>query len=159
MSEPAVAPSRNSFPYPAIGAMLAMLAVAVLGALWLPRADVQVPLVVDCRLDRQPCAAALPGGGRLEVALDPRPVTTSGPIRVSVTVAGLRLEQVGVDFQGVDMNMGLHRLALAEAGAGRFAGETTLPVCVTGKMVWQATVLIAAERKNISVPFRFESGV
>jgi hypothetical protein len=57
------------------------------------------------------------------------------------------------------MNMGLHHLALSEYGSGRFAGETTLPVCVTGKMVWQATVLVAAERKNISVPFRFESGV
>jgi len=159
MAESVAAPNRNSFPYPAIGAILAMLAIAALGVLWLPRADVQVPPVDDCRLDRQPCTAVLPGGGRLEVALDPRPVTTSGPVRVGVTVDGLRAERVGVDFQGVDMNMGLHHLALAESGVGRFAGEMTLPVCVTGKMVWQATVLVAAERKNISVPFRFESGV
>lgn len=159
MAESAAAPSRNSFPYPAIGAMLAMLAVAALGVLWLPRADVLVPLADDCRLDRQPCTAVLPGGGRLEMALEPRPVTTSGPVRVSVTVSGLRPEQVGVDFRGVDMNMGLHHLALTESGAGHFVGETTLPVCVTGTMVWQATILVAAARKNISVPFRFESGV
>lgn len=159
MVEPAAATSRNSFPYPAIGIILAMLAVAALGVLWLPRADVLVPLVEGCRLDRQACAAMLPGGGRLEVTLEPRPVTASGPLRVIVTVSGLRPEQVGVDFRGVEMNMGLHHLVLEEAGAGRYAAETALPVCVTGKMMWQATVLIAAERKNISVPFRFESGV
>jgi hypothetical protein len=85
-------------------------------------------------------------------------VSTITPIRVSVSIAGLPAGRVEVEFQGVDMNMGLHRLPLVSAGSGRFSGETTLPVCVTGQMVWQATILIEADRKNISVPFRFESG-
>ena len=44
------------------------------------------------------------------------------------------------------------------AADGRHVGETTLPVCVTGRMVWQATVMLEVGRKNITVPFRFESG-
>lgn len=158
MREAALPPHRNDFFYPPIIAILAMLLVAALGVWFLPRADVPLPLVEHCRLDRQVCLADLPDGGRLEIALEPRPVPTSATLRVSVSVGGLPVERAEVNFQGVDMNMGLHRLPLEAAGNGRFAGETTLPVCVTGRMVWQATVLVESGRKNISVPFRFESG-
>jgi hypothetical protein len=56
------------------------------------------------------------------------------------------------------MNMGFNRPALAPAGPGRFAGQATLPVCVTGRMTWQATVLVEAGRTRIAVPFRFDAG-
>lgn len=144
--------------YPAVAAILAMLVAAAAGYLMLPRADVSLPLVEGCRLDRQTCSAALPGGGRIEMAIEPRPVLSSGPMRVVVAVEGRQPVGVEVSFQGVDMNMGLHRLPLAAAG-GRFVGETTLPVCVTGRMVWQATVMLETGRANVTVPFRFESGL
>lgn len=148
-------------PVPALSApafVLAMLAVAVAGYVWLPRAETTLPPVEGCRLDRQPCAIVLPDGGRLEVELAPRPVPTAAPVRVVVVLSGAQADRVEVDFQGVEMNMGLHRLALDGRGGGRFAGETNLPVCVTGRMVWQATVRIERGRKEIAVPFRFESG-
>jgi hypothetical protein len=90
--------------------------------------------------------------------LEPRPVPSAGPMRVVVTTEGIQADRVEVDFTGVDMNMGLHRLALAAESGGRHVGETTLPVCVTGRMVWQATARLEVGRKDISVPFRFESG-
>lgn len=148
--------NRRNF-YPSAAVIVAMLIAAAAGFLWLPRADVTLPLVEGCRLDRQACSAALPGGGRVGMALEPRPVPTSSPMRVIVTVEGAQAERVTVDFEGVDMNMGLHRLPLAAAD-GRHVGETTLPVCVTGRMVWQATVMLEVGRNNITVPFRFESG-
>ena len=158
MTDIVITAGNRSGPYSAYAVILTMLAAAAVGYLWLPRAEVVLPLVADCRLDRQICSTELPGGGRLEISLAPRPVSTIKPIRVSVSIAGLPAGRVEVDFQGVDVNMGLHRLPLVAAGPDRFGGETTLPVCVTGQMVWQATVLIEADRKNISVPFRFESG-
>ncbi len=144
--------------YSSIAAMLAMLAVAGVGYLWLPRADVILPLVENCRLDLQACASHLPGGGRVEIALEPRGAPSASPMRVMVSVEGAQADRVEVGFQGVDMNMGVHVLPLAAAGGGRYAGETTLPVCVTGRMIWQATILLEVGRKDISVPFRFESG-
>lgn len=135
-----------------------MLLVAGIGFVLLPRADVQLPLVEPCRLDREACSASLPDGGRLEMRLEPRPVPSAGPMRVIVTTEGLRADRVEVGFTGVDMNMGLHLLPLAVEGDFRHVGETTLPVCVTGRMVWQATVRLEVGRKDISVPFRFESG-
>ncbi|MBK6632821.1 MAG: hypothetical protein IPG33_18285 [Betaproteobacteria bacterium] len=148
---------RNYF-YHSLGAILAMLLAAAIGYLWLPRADVSLPLVEDCRLDRQACASTLPGGGRVVVALEPMTGATASPLRVSVSISGTQADRVEIGFQGVDMNMGLHVLPLAAVGEGRFVGETTLPVCVTGRMIWQATVLLEVGRKDISVPFRFESG-
>lgn len=149
---------RRNF-YSPIAAILAMLIAAVAGYLWLPRADVPLPLVEGCRLDRQTCSAALPGGGRVKMDLEPRPVPASAPMRVTVTVEGEQPGRVEVGFQGVDMNMGLHRLPLTAIADGRHVGETTLPVCVTGRMVWQATVVLEVGRKNITVPFHFESGL
>jgi len=148
-------PRSNLFP--AIVTMAAMAVAAVAGYWFMPRADIALPLVEGCRLDREACTAGLPDGGRIEVALEPKPVPTSSPMRVVVRVEGLHPEAVAVSFQGVDMNMGLHRLALS-GGSGRFVGETTLPVCVTGRMIWQATVALDVGRKDITVPFRFESG-
>lgn len=148
---------RSDFYFP-VAVVLAMLAVAVTGYVWLPGADITLPLVENCRLDRQDCASDLPGGGRVTVALEPRPTTTAGPLRVTVSVQGARPDRVEVGFQGVEMNMGLHVLPLEALGDGRFAGETALPVCVTGSMVWQAAVQLEFGRKAITVPFRFESG-
>jgi hypothetical protein len=150
--------SRPTTSFFASAFVLAMLVVAAAGYLWMPRAGILLPLVEGCRLDRQTCSTALPEGGVLEMTLEPRPVPSSAPVHVSVVLRGLQPDKVAVDFQGVEMNMGLHRLPLTERGGGRYAGETTLPVCVTGKMVWQATVRLETGRKDISVPFRFESG-
>jgi hypothetical protein len=43
-------------------------------------------------------------------------------------------------------------------GEGRYSGRTTLPVCVTGRMIWQATVLADIGSRRVAVPFRFEAG-
>jgi hypothetical protein len=65
---------------------------------------------------------------------------------------------VEIDFAGVDMDMGYNRPLLQEATDGVFKGEATLPVCVTGRMTWQATVLVEIGRTRIAVPFRFVTG-
>lgn len=144
-------------PYVVALVILAMALVAVAGYRWLPKADVQLA-VGNCRLDQQTaCAADLPGGGRIEVAVAPRPVATSQAFEFRADLAGIRPNSVEVAFTGVEMNMGATRLPLEALGEGRYAGRITLPVCVTGGMLWQATVLIDADRRLLSVPFRFES--
>jgi len=36
-------------------------------------------------------------------------------------------------------------------------GETSLPVCITGQMTWEVTVLLERRGERIAVPFRFQS--
>lgn len=144
-----------------IGLLLIALVVVVgykLSPILLPKADSTVQPDPGCDLRRQSCAVALPGGGRVEVGSSVRPIPLVKPFDITVGVQGMAPGRVEVDFAGIDMNMGLIRPLLAEHAPGRFAGEVTLPVCITGQMEWQATVLLETAGERIAIPFRFQTG-
>jgi hypothetical protein len=144
-----------------IGLLLIALVVVVgykLSPLLLPASDLTVQPDPACDLQGQACAVMLPGGGRLELDSTTRPIPLARPFGVVVNIAGATAGRVEVDFAGVDMNMGLIRPRLADQGGGRFSGEAALPVCITGRMTWQATVLVETAGARIAVPFRFVAG-
>jgi hypothetical protein len=141
-----------------IGIILLALVVVVgykLSPLLLPKADITVQPQAGCDLQKSPCEAALPGGGTVRLSITPRPIPMVAPLQLEVALAGRSASKVEVDFAGVNMNMGLNRPQLKALGDGRFSGEGTLPVCVTGSMDWQATLLLETDRERIAVPFRF----
>lgn len=143
-----------------IGLLLIGLVVVVgykLSPMLLPKSDLTVNPDPTCDLQRQACAVALPEGGRLEVSFGTRPVPLVKPFALAVRVSGMEASRVEIDFEGAEMKMGLNRPLLKAAGDGRFIGEATLPVCVTGAMEWQATVLVEDGRRHIAVPFRFST--
>lgn len=143
-----------------VGDVLILLAIAAVGVgTWLaqPGAELTLPLG-DCDLNRSSCTAELPGGGRIEFSIEPRPIPTLKPLTLSLAASDLAPAKVEVDLAGVSMNMGYNRPQLAAVGEGRYEGRATLPVCVSGAMDWQATLLIADGRRTISIPFRFRSG-
>lgn len=125
--------------------------------MFLPQADLTIAPEAGCDLHRQACAARLPDGGRMELSILPRPIPLVTTLQVEVKTMGYAADRVAVDFAGVDMNMGLNRPQLAMTGAGTFRGEAALPVCVTGNMQWQATVIVESGRSRVAIPFRFDS--
>jgi hypothetical protein len=144
-----------------IGLLLIALVVVVgykLSPLLLPKADVVVQPDPACNLQRQACAVTLPAGGSVELAMGTRPIPMVKPFEVQVTTSGFLPSRVEVDFAGIEMNMGLNRPELAARGNGRFAAQVTLPVCITGAMDWQVTVLIENGGERIAIPYRFSSG-
>jgi len=139
-----------------------VIALLVLGAagyllapMLTPRTDVALPLS-PCDLAQGPCSVTLPGGGRVEIAISPTPIPALKPLRLLAVVSGADVQKIEIDFAGVDMKMGYNRPQLENLGEGRFAGQGNLPVCITGKMPWEATVLIEAGRTVIAAPFRFD---
>lgn len=142
--------------------ILTLILIGVVGyklsSFIMPKADITAQPDPGCDLHRSACAAALPGGGRITLALTPRPIPVTIPLEMAVELDGVAADRVAVDFAGVSMNMGFNRPSLAPAGSGRYVGQATLPVCVTGRMVWQVTVLVEAGSQRIAVPFRFEAG-
>ncbi len=142
--------------------VLALIAIGVAGykysPMLLPKTDMTVSPDPGCDLHAGACNATLPGGGRLGFALSPRPIPVTAPLEILVELDSLEADKLTVDFAGVNMAMGYNRPTLARTGPGRYAGQTTLPVCVTGRMTWQATVLIESGRTHIAVPFRFDAG-
>lgn len=146
----------------AIGFLLIALVVVVgykLSPILLPKSDVSVFPDAHCDLHKQACSAKLPDGGSLELSFGTRPIPLVKAFRVEVRVTGSAARSVSIDFDGVDMKMGLNRPQLRDEGGGLFAGEVTLPVCITGAMAWQATVLLDTAGQSIAIPYRFISGV
>ena len=144
-----------------IGLLLIALVVVVgykLSPLLLPKADVVVQPDPACNLQRQACAVTLPSGGSVELAMGTRPIPMVRPFEVQVATSGISPGRVEVDFAGIEMNMGLNRPELTARGNGRFAAQVTLPVCITGAMDWQVTVLIENGSERIAIPWRFGSG-
>lgn len=144
-----------------IGIELIALVVVIgykLSPMLLPKADVTIRPDPVCNLQQQACAVTLPSGGKVELSMAPQPIPMVKPFEVTVATSGFSPSRVEVDFAGIDMNMGYNRPQLVERGDGRFSGEATLPVCITGAMDWQATVLIETGSERIAVPYRFSSG-
>ena len=152
--------ARSSIAPLAMVALLIGIAVAghLASPLLLPKADVTASPEPGCNLQQRACGALLPGGGRIELSIMPRPIPILTPLQVEATVTGLRVSRVDVDFAGETMNMGYNRISLAPAGKARHAGEASLPVCVSGGMNWVITVLIETDRQRIAVPYRVSVG-
>ena len=108
----------------------------------------------QCDPSQAPCLADLPGGGRLEFSVAPGPIRPLQPFTMTVTLRGTAAEAVEVDFAGTQMSMGVVRPRLAGA-KDSFSGSGVLPVCVTGSMEWEATVLLTGGARQLAVPFRF----
>lgn len=163
---PRASPCRSSFVnkkilIDLIGLELIALIVVIgykLSPMLLPKADVTVQPDPACNLHKQACTVSLPDGGSLELTMGTRPIPLVKPFSVQVAASGLTPTRIEVDFAGIDMNMGFNRPLLEKRGDGIFSGETTLPVCITGGMAWQATVLVEMGSQRIAVPFRFSTG-
>lgn len=144
-----------------IGGLLIVLVVVVgykLSPWLLPQSDLSVAPDPACNLQQQACGVTLPDGGRLTFSVNTQPIPLIKPFGVNVEVRNSRVKNVAIDFAGVDMDMGFNRPQLTEKSAGIFVGEATLPICVTGHMTWQATVLLETPDARIAVPFRFVTG-
>ena len=125
--------------------------------LLLAKADLTITPAAGCELNTQACGAELPGGGRIELSIAPRPIPVVKPLQISVKTSGIAAEKIEIDFSGLSMNMGYNRQTLLADGQGRYTGGAMLPVCITGRMVWQATLIVDSGRQRIAVPYLFEA--
>ena len=134
-------------------AILAVLGVKLLPLLH-PDAEQTLPATA-CNPGTKVCITPLPGGGQLELTIDPHPIRPLQTLQLQVNFSQFDAENVSIDFQGSQMDMGLNRPQLA-GSHGRYSGQTLLPVCITGTMEWKATVLLGNGRKTLAIPFLFE---
>ena len=95
----------------------------------------------------------------MEFSIEPRPIPVLKPLQVQAVFRDTEVRRVEVDLNGSEMKMGYNRPQLVRQGdSRRFAGQASLPVCITGTMAWDATVLVDTGKAIVAVPFRFVSG-
>ena len=100
------------------------------------------------------CESPLPQGGRLVFLIRPQPVRPLEKLQLSVRLIDFQAQRVEIRLDGVDMSMGDYRTELLNS-AGEFSGHAILPVCVSGTMTWQATVIVHGDAGAVALPFRF----
>lgn len=141
-----------------LGAMILGFTAFKLQPLLSPEGDLVAAAEADCDLRAGPCTVHFPGGGAVTLSLEPRGIPVVRPLAIEVRIQVLEVSAVAVDFSGVDMNMGYNRSSLGSAGQGLYRGQGMLPICVTGRMNWEARVLLATPDGLFAAPFRFETG-
>ncbi len=140
-----------------LGAIGVGVALAVTPMVLPPAEPIEVRAESGCDLQRGPCSAELPGGGRMTLVLTPRPVIPMRAVSVQATFDNVLAREVSVDFKGVDMNMGDNRFVLGPDGSGRFSGTASLSVCIRDRMEWDAWLLANTDQGLFTAPFRFET--
>lgn len=114
---------QNARPLWALAAGLGLAVVVVVlikaGPLLHPPLGERAPLNPDCDLLHEACRVRFADGGEVRLAIKPRGIPAVRPLQLEVRLMHLpRPEQVEIDFQGVDMNMGFNRVRLQPVGAG-----------------------------------------
>jgi protein SCO1/2 len=133
-------------------AILVLLLVAAAAAyLWWR----QLPGRVEdgCSLHERSCSAPVPGGGRVMLGIEPRPLRFGPAWKMTVSFEETAAEKVEVDLTGLDAPTSYNRVALAAAKDGAFEGDAALPWCGFEPMEWQATLLLGSGDQRRSVPF------
>lgn len=108
-----------------------------------------------CDLRAGPCSRPL-DGGTVAFSIEPREIPLMQPLRLRVQTDGVPARSVTVEIRGLNMDMGLNRTELTQTAAGRWEGETILPVCSQRRMEWEAAVRLVAGTK-LEVPFPFHT--
>ncbi len=152
---------RIRFSAAEVGIVLAIACLAVVAYKLAPRPLADVALVVDaatgCDLNVSRCAIDLPDGGHLELSVTPRPIPVVKPLQIEVRVSGTSARPVELELSGRTMDMGPNRSPLVPAGDGIYHGSAMLPVCVTGRMDWRATLFVDTARGRMAARFDFSA--
>ena len=106
-----------------------------------------------CSLHERRCSTPVPGGGRVMLGIEPRPLRYGPSWKMTVSFEETAAEKVEVDLTGLDAPTSYNRVALAAAKDGAFEGEAALPWCGFEPMEWQATLLLGSGDQRRSVPF------
>ena len=110
-----------------------------------------------CDLRLGPCERDLPNGGSIVFSILPRAIPLMKTLHLQVELRATNANGVLVDITGLNMNMGLNRVALSALGGGHWRGETLLPVCSANVMQWEASVWLDRGSGLLAVPYRFST--
>ncbi|WP_207062006.1 hypothetical protein [Motiliproteus sp. SC1-56] len=140
------------------GLALALLVLGALGRSWLNAGQGEPSLfpAPPCDLQQGPCEARQ-GDLWIRLSIVASPISAQAPLPLKIETRGLEADQVAVDFQGVEMFMGLNRYTLQRHADGSYRGEGRLPACTSGSMRWRARVLLTRGEQTTGTWFEFEA--
>ena len=142
-----------------------LIVIVVLGYLWGRHwmagelgatPPIELPTPQACGLHRAPCEIRMPDGERLHVEFSHEPVPLQ-PFRVQLHAPDTAVASATVDFQMVDMYMGVNRYGLQRQAEGVWSREVMLPVCATGRSDWLMYLWVEQDGKRYQWALPFEA--
>ncbi len=110
-----------------------------------------------CNLSRQTCRFQLSTGQGNSLSATPIPTPAGRPIAFTLQSQANEFNSANIEFEGVEMNMGVFRQALSSSGTDQFAGSLVLPLCVTGPMRWRVRLLVNGREGLREIEFQLET--
>jgi hypothetical protein len=111
----------------------------------------------SCNLNKQACTLTIAKIGEVTFSILPQPIPLVSELTLSVKTDIKEIEQVLVDFSGLDMQMGPNKVLLKKINTHEYTGKGMLPVCIRYSMNWQAAIYIETSNGLYMAPFQFET--
>lgn len=97
-------------------------------------------------------------------AITPRPIPVSAPLLFTLTppqqiLSTNQVRAAWVELTGDSMDMGLIRVPLVPEADGRWSGQGSIPICVTGKMRWRARLYLQLVNTTVEADWLFDAPV
>ncbi|MCP8690007.1 hypothetical protein [Marinobacterium sedimentorum] len=107
-----------------------------------------------CDFSQGACVASR-GKLSVELAVETPVLASYQPLNFSLKVSGMEPESARIEFEGVDMFMGVNELALQPAGPEHFNGTLALPGHAHA-MAWRARVQLVQAGTLVESEFVFD---
>ena len=95
------------------------------------------------------------GNQTITVDLRDEVIESMTEIPIRVRLDNMTGDSLIVDFEGLEMYMGVVRTQLVPNAQGVYQGTITLPECGTGKMLWRARAIIDNGTSREGIKFDF----
>ena len=105
-----------------------------------------------CDLSQGPCEV-----GGYKMSLGPFPLTTDKEYTVTVEGKTSLGQPMEVDFEGVELDMGLIRPKLKESAFDTFSAKFEIPVCELQQMKWKARLILETPNGPKSLLYYFST--
>lgn len=97
------------------------------------------------------------GDKTITVDLGNEAIESMTEIPIRVRLDNMTADSLIVDFEGLEMYMGVVRTQLIANAPGVYQGTITLPECGTGKMLWRARAIINNGTSSEGIKFDFRA--
>jgi len=117
--------------------------------------EIEIVREHDCDLQQTSCFFSYEGKQR-EIKILERPVLVNTKHTIQLTIPDTEVEEVWIDFKGVEIDMGYNRLKLKSKGT-IFEGKLYLPSCTLEVMTWKAMVILKNGDKMLGHVYKFKT--
>lgn len=110
---------------------------------------------LTCDFNQNPCHIKNPQGS-ITLKVTNKIIQSFEPLDFTLQFTGDSPKKADIDFQGVEMFMGVNQLKLTKQSDGFFTGTQTLPGHSDRSMTWRALINFAMADKQQQVIFEFK---